>query len=261
MLVYGDPIMISRSKTCGDFKANLKKAEKQFQNGSKDAYTSFCECLSFYGLSLPVTFLDKAISTSWQVIRMILHQVYIGQWLSSKTGGLFCTKNDRKDALNSAKELAIIYHRLNQINLTMNIQDYNGLMLSLHASNLAETASTLIEPQLMIEIYITTALRIKKAFPKILQFLCRYYLLKARNIAHGSPDNGLIWVFSPYGHRFIASQIFTYTDLENKNSLMTSKVKKTDPILYVLRVNNFLFFFYFEESKLQVTFQSFYFVY
>lgn len=171
ILAYGDPYIETGSKAETDYRNAKKSAETDFKlkNDHMKAYESYGTCLKFFDLDLPKNKLEKILSTFWQLIRMTLHQLYIGKWISRKANA----SKSRSDALNSAKELAFVYHRLNQINLTSNIQDNNGLMLSFYAVNMAEAANSIMKPQHMAEIYLTAALRVKKTYPRFLQFFCR----------------------------------------------------------------------------------------
>lgn len=76
-------------------------------------------------------------------------------------------------ALSSVKELALVYHRLNQLDLASGSSS-GGLLLSLAAVNLGEAAYNHMPAEEMAEIYITAALRVKLSYPSLLQVLCRY---------------------------------------------------------------------------------------
>lgn len=79
----------------------------------------------------------------------------------------------KREALTSAKELAVTYHRLHQLHLTNQEDHIGGLMLALSATNLAEAAVSVIEPEILAEIYVTMALRIKESGPNFLQMFSR----------------------------------------------------------------------------------------
>jgi hypothetical protein len=105
--------------------------------------------------------LERLSATGWQFIRMGLHRMWIGRFLSRRNGGLFKPESARMEALNSAKELALVYHRMNQLHLSSNMKDANGLMFALCSVNLAEAAGSTMEPENLMDIYLTAALRVK----------------------------------------------------------------------------------------------------
>lgn len=174
LLTYSDPIMDSKSNMATEFLKHKKRAEYEFKNGNGElAYTEYSRCLITYGLKLPTSRFECFSMTLWQFIRMLLHRIWIGRWLSRKTGGLFCSDVIRNDALVSAKELTLIFHRMNQLHLTLNMNDGNGLMISLYSINMAETALQIMESSHLIEIYLTAALRVKRTYPKYLQYFAK----------------------------------------------------------------------------------------
>ena len=174
MLVYGDPIMNSDTETSNALIKQKKRAETEFQSGNAAAaYVEYAKCLKIFGMVLPTSKLDCFTMTAWQFVRMCLHRMWIGRWLSRKSGGLFCTATVRANAIGSAKELAIIMHRLNQLHLSSKINDGHGFMMSLFAINMAEAAVEVIPPEDMVEIYLTAALRVKRTYPKWMMFFSR----------------------------------------------------------------------------------------
>lgn len=174
LLVYGDPIMSFDTETSEQLSKYKKQGEVEFEAGNCDAaFAKYLKCLQVFGMDLPTSRFDSFTLTTWQFIRMCLHRIWIGRWLSRKTGGLFCADIVRKRALQSAKELSLIMHRLNQLHLSSKIADSHGFMMSLFAINMGEAAADIISPEDMIEIYLTAALRVKRTYPKFLQFFSR----------------------------------------------------------------------------------------
>lgn len=181
--------------------------------------------------------LERLTSTAWQFIRMGLHRMWIGRFLSRRNGGLFKSEANRSEALSSAKELALVYHRMNQLHLTSNMKDSNGLMLSLCSVNMAEAAGNLMEPENLMEIYLTAALRVKRTYPKVLQFFCRYYLSKAKetSLICSHVPSRFQWAFTPYGYRFLVTHRFRYESQTPETSVFSKLGNKADPLSYVLR--------------------------
>lgn len=238
MLVYGDPVLTHQSNESIKYWKHKKQSDLDFERGNgKESYAELIRCLQCYGISLPTTKFERFSVTTWQFIRMILHNLWIGRVLSRRNGGFFKSEAKRNEALSSAKELSLVFHRLNQLNLSANMKDSNGVMLSLYAINMAEAAGSLMEPELLLEIYLVTALRIKRSYPKILQFLCRYYLSKAKqsSLKCSHIPSRYQWSFTTYGYRFLINHRFRYESQSSSNTVFSKLGNKADPLSYVLK--------------------------
>ena len=78
-------------------------------------------CLRALKRPLPVSKLDVACGLIWQLVRHILHRLWIGTWLASAAGGIKVrgrTNDDKEHAKLSAKDAALVYHKLHQLSLT-----------------------------------------------------------------------------------------------------------------------------------------------
>ena len=78
-------------------------------------------CLRALKRPLPVSKLDVACGLTWQLMRHVLHRLWIGTWLASAAGGIKLRSGscDTKDhARISAKDAAMAYHQLHQLSLT-----------------------------------------------------------------------------------------------------------------------------------------------
>lgn len=78
-------------------------------------------CLTALKRPLPVSKLDVGCGLIWQVMRHILHRLWIGSWLVSAAGGIKLrgrSKDDKEHAKLSAKDAAMVYHQLHQLSLT-----------------------------------------------------------------------------------------------------------------------------------------------
>lgn len=126
---------------------------------------------------------------------------------------------------------------MNQLHLSANMKDSNGLLLSLSALNMAEAAGNHMEPENLMEIYMTAALRVKRTYPKVLQFFCRYYLSKAKQLSSvcGHVPSQYQWAFTPYGYRFLVTHRFRYENQTPESSVFSRLGNKSDPLSYVLR--------------------------
>uniref|UniRef100_A0A182N032 BHLH domain-containing protein n=1 Tax=Anopheles dirus TaxID=7168 RepID=A0A182N032_9DIPT len=242
VLVYGDPVLLPRSRASTDYWKHKRQSDVEFRRGRADAsYREAKLCLQSFGLALPSTRLERFSTTAWQFVRMFFHRLYIGRWLSRRTGGLFKPEGERLHALHSARELALLYHRLNQLHLVTNRDDANGLMMSLCAVNLAEAAGAVMPVGDAIEIYLAAALRVKRSYPRLLQYYCRYYLLQAKQLA-GDHTTGrrVRWLFTPYGFRFLTGSRFRYGEQadgthQQQHALFTTLGNDADPLEYVMR--------------------------
>ncbi|XP_049284991.1 sterol regulatory element-binding protein 1 [Anopheles funestus] len=237
MLVYGDPVLLPRSRASTDYWKHKRQSDVEFRRGNADAsYREAKLCLQSFGLSLPSTRFERVSTTAWQFVRMFFHRLYIGRWLSRRTGGLFKPEGERMHALHSARELALLYHRLNQLHLVTNRTDANGLMMSLCAVNMAETAASVISVDDTIEIYLLAALRVKRSYPRLLQYYCRYYLAQAKQLASDHTSRRFRWLFTPYGFRFLTTSRFRYGErTDGSAALFTTLCNSADPLEYVMR--------------------------
>lgn len=174
LLVYGDPVMNFDSATATTLAAQRKRAATEFEAGNGAvAHAAYQKCLRIFGLALPASRFDCWTVTTWQFVRMCLHRLWIGRWLSRKAGGLYASDAVRTKALMSARELALIMHRLNQLDLAGFGTDQNGFMMSLFAINMGEAATDVMPIDDMVDIYLTAALRVKRNYPKFMQFFSR----------------------------------------------------------------------------------------
>lgn len=171
MLLYGDPILLPDTKAFKDYKKDKEKAELLFRAGHQEAFEAYSKCLNYFGLKLPSTTSEIFICTTWQIIRM-LFQMFTSQ-IFARIESFFLGKDYRKKALESAKELSLIYHRLNQISLSKNIYNSTGLLLAVSATNLVDTLTAVNNSKYVSEVYIVSAMQIKKAYPKLLRVFCR----------------------------------------------------------------------------------------
>jgi len=183
----------------------------------------------------------------------------LGRVLSRRTGGLFSNATSRKQALASARELALLFNRLNQLQLTGNGSrgDGNGIMMALFASNMAEVAHNLLTPRETICIHVMTALRMKRSAPKWLQQLfARYYMSRARQecgrTRAAEQTQELRWAFSAYGYRYCSTHVFSYdlNDSGEKDGFFTRLRNPCDPAAHVVKVgwSNYFVFTIFQTN-------------
>ncbi|XP_017009521.2 sterol regulatory element-binding protein 1 [Drosophila takahashii] len=242
LLVYGDPQLDAQTDAYWQHK---QRAENHFAQGqSAQAYAGYLNCLHMFGLSLPATRLECYLQTTWQFLRFLFHRLWLGRVLSRRTGGLFSNAAGRKQALASARELALLFNRLNQLQLTGNGSrgDGNGIMMALFASNMAEVAHNLLTPRETICIHVMTALRMKRSAPKWLQQLfARYYMSRARQecgrTRAAEQTQELRWAFSAYGYRYCSTHVFSYDlkDSGEQDGFFTRLRNPCDPTAHVIK--------------------------
>ncbi|XP_052848921.1 LOW QUALITY PROTEIN: sterol regulatory element-binding protein 1 [Drosophila gunungcola] len=242
LLVYGDPQLDAQTDAYWQHK---QRADSHFAQGqAAQAYASYLNCLHMFGLSLPASRLECYLQTTWQFLRFLFHRLWLGRVLSRRTGGLFSNAASRKQALASARELALLFNRLNQLQLTGNGSrgDGNGIMMALFASNMAEVAHNLLTPRETICIHVMTALRMKRSAPKWLQQLfARYYMSRARQecgrTRAAEQTQELRWAFSAYGYRYCSTHVFSYdlSDSGEQDGFFTRLRNPCDPAAHVIK--------------------------
>lgn len=150
------------------------------------------------GRPLPTSHFDLACSLLWNLIRHLLQRLWVGRWLAGRAGGLQRDSTLQADVRASARDAALVYHKLHQLN-TMGtagrgcahgsplrhrsashpvrfLGKYSGghlaaANLALNALNLAECAGDAVSVATLAEIYVAAALRVKTSFPWALRFL------------------------------------------------------------------------------------------
>ncbi|XP_055909282.1 sterol regulatory element-binding protein 1 [Eupeodes corollae] len=235
LLCYGDPLLSSQSQAADKYWKHKKRADSEFTQGNASAaYSEYLLCMQVFGITLPLSKMETFSLTSWQFIRFFFHRIWIGRWLSRKSGGLFCTDSTRKEALTSARELSLVANRLNQIHLATNMNDSHGVLISLFSLNMAEASGAILNPADLISIYMTAALRVKRSYPRWLKFFGRYYVSKAKQESAKMCEQikKYQWAFTPYGYRYFISHDF---DASSGDSLFATLSNKADPFSYVLK--------------------------
>ncbi|PSN41839.1 hypothetical protein C0J52_16229 [Blattella germanica] len=93
MFVYGDPVMPAKSKASVTFWRHRKQADFDLSKGDHAAGSQeLRRCLQAFGRPLPASKLELLSATLWQLIRQVLHRIWIGRWLAKHSGGFFIDK-------------------------------------------------------------------------------------------------------------------------------------------------------------------------
>ncbi|XP_059484722.1 sterol regulatory element-binding protein 1 isoform X2 [Neocloeon triangulifer] len=231
MLMFGDPIIPSKSKASVEFWRHKNQAEFNLKKGDLSAANQeYRRCLQAVGKPLPASKLETASAFCWQSVRQLLHRLWVGRWLARKAG---------LEAAACAKELAVVYHRLHQIALVQGSPEgrSSALILALSAVNMAEASGDSMPPEQLALIYVGAALRVKESLPTALQPCNRYYLGLARQVCmkHCSQvPLRLQWLFTAHGHRFFVSRSWSYSTMAA--TLFSGLEDNADPLAYAIRM-------------------------
>ncbi|XP_008820203.1 sterol regulatory element-binding protein 1 isoform X2 [Nannospalax galili] len=208
LFVYGEPVTRPHSGPAVHFWRHRKQADLDLARGDfAQAAQQLWLALQALGRPLPTSHLDLACSLLWNLIRHLLQRLWVGRWLAGQAGGLQRDCGLRVDARTSARDAALVYHKLHQLH-TMGKYTGGHLAasnLALSALNLAECAGDAVSMATLAEIYVAAALRVKTSLPRALHFLTRFFLSSAREAClaqSGSVPLAMQWLCHPVGHRF-----------------------------------------------------------
>ncbi|XP_068108893.1 sterol regulatory element-binding protein 2 [Hyperolius riggenbachi] len=180
LLIHGEPVTRLHSRSSVKFWRHCKQADLELARGDFGAAAGNLQtCLCVLGRSLPASRFDLACSLSWNVIRCSLQKMSLVRWLLKRTSGHHSKSEFQDEATTSARNAALVYHKLHQLHLTGKLPaswPCSGLNLSLCAVNLAECAGGKIPPSLLAEIHLTTAVQMKISFSGRFRFLAAYFL-------------------------------------------------------------------------------------
>ncbi|KAH0945834.1 hypothetical protein HN011_011135 [Eciton burchellii] len=230
LLLYGDPILPADSKVFLELRRWRRQAEFNMSKYEyNQAYRDLHQCLQYFGRSFPLSRTEIYLATTWQIIRQILHKLWLGRWVMQINKWL-SEKSEREQAEISAVEIAIVYQHMLCLRLSEGTKD-STLYLALCAINYAETAGESMPKPLLAEIYVNTALCLKQSF---FPYIHKYYLGKARALLSSCivPPK-LKWIMTDEGAKFLASQKWQYK--RQSDSEFTSQNSKADPLSYAAR--------------------------
>uniref|UniRef100_A0A3Q3VXT6 Sterol regulatory element-binding protein 2 n=1 Tax=Mola mola TaxID=94237 RepID=A0A3Q3VXT6_MOLML len=199
------------------------------------AMASLETCLSVLTRALPSSNLDLVCSLSWNLIRYFLHRPTPLGWLVHQVGG----KHEGEEARTSARDAALVYHQLSQLQLTGKLPQRSclwALSLSLSAVNLSESAQGKMAPAQLTQMYVTAAIALRTMLGHHISFLPGYLLSCAESVANQSkpiPDC-LRWLFTPLGRQFFLSCDWSVMS-ESTDEVFTSRRDPADPIAQLHR--------------------------
>ncbi|KAM9745644.1 sterol regulatory element-binding protein 2 isoform 1-T2 [Menidia menidia] len=238
VLYLWEPVTPLHSPKSVSFWRHRKQADLHLNRGDYTAAMASLEtCLSVLTRALPSTHLDLICSLSWNLIRYCLHRPTPLGWLVHQVGG----KHEGEEARTSAKDAALVYHRLSQLQLTGKLPQRSSLWalsLSLSAMNLSESAQGKMPPAQLAQIYVTAATALRSVLGHHLSCLPGYLLGCAESVANQSegkpvPDC-LRWLFTPLGRQFFLSCDWSVRS-ESTDGVYTSQRDPVDPIAQLHR--------------------------
>lgn len=217
IFVYGEPVTRPQTDAAVLFWRHRNQADIDLSRGDNISAARHLEiCLHALGRPLPTSKLDVFCGLVWNLVRHVLHRLWIGRWLASVAGGLSLKPSSEsmkcKDyARISARDAALVYHKLHQLSLTgyYSVNKWRSFIMALSAVNMAESAGNLISVEVMSEIYVTAAIQAYiSSFPDGLHLIARYFLSRSRHscTSHGTAvPSSIQWLFQSRGHRFFVS--------------------------------------------------------
>ncbi|XP_073500311.1 sterol regulatory element-binding protein 2 isoform X2 [Phyllobates terribilis] len=240
LLIHGEPVTRLHSRSSVKFWRHRKQADLDLTRGDFGAAAvNLQTCLCVLGRSLPTSRFDLACSLSWNIIRCSLQKISLVRWLLKRTPG-HCKKAEFQDeATTSARDAALVFHKLHQLHLTGKLPSSwrcSGLNLSLCAVNLAECAGDKISPTLLAEVHLTTAVQMKITFSGRFSFLTAYFLGCAQSSSSDTEalPESLRWLTHPLGKHFFISSNWT-VKAAAKESIYSSSRNPADPIAQINR--------------------------
>ncbi|KAK5624143.1 Sterol regulatory element-binding protein 2 [Crenichthys baileyi] len=233
VLYLWEPVTPLHSPKSVSFWRHRKQADLHLNRGDYTAAMASLEtCLSVLTRALPSSGLDLVCSLSWNLIRYCLHRPVPFGWLVHQVGG----KYEGEEAKTSAKDAALVYHQLSQLQLTGKLPQRSSLWalsLSLSAVNLSESAQGKMAPAQFAQIYVTAATALRTVLGHHLTFLSGYLIGCAESVANQSetkqiPDC-LRWLFTPLGRQFFLSCDWSVKS-DGIDEVFTSQRDPADPI-------------------------------
>jgi sterol regulatory element-binding transcription factor 1 len=241
LFIYGEPVTRPHSGPAVHFWRHRKQADLDLARGDfAQAAQQLWLALRALGRPLPTSNLDLACSLLWNLIRHLLQRLWVGRWLAGQAGRLQRDCALRADVRASARDAALVYHKLHQLHA---MGKYTGghliaTNLALSALNLAECAGDAVSMATLAEIYVAAALRVKTSLPRPLHFLTRFFLSSARQAClaqSGSVPLAMQWLCHPVGHRFFVDGDWAVRSVP-RESLYSLAGNPVDPLARVTQL-------------------------
>ncbi|XP_078539457.1 sterol regulatory element-binding protein 2 [Lissotriton helveticus] len=242
LLIHGEPVTRLHSQSSVKFWRHRKQADLDLAREDFAAATMNLQtCLSVLGRTLPTSGFDLGCSLCWNVIRYSLQRLGIVRWLLRRTPGHREKAELQDEAKTSARDAALVYHKLHQLYLSGKLPSsspFLGLNLALCAVNLAEGAAEKISSSVLAEVHLTAAIDLKQFFKGRFHFMAGYFLSRAQSLCTSSdsssvPDS-LRWLCHPLGQQFFVEYNCSARGA-SRDSLYSSSRNPVDPIAQVHR--------------------------
>uniref|UniRef100_A0A8C0JCN4 Sterol regulatory element-binding protein 1 n=1 Tax=Chelonoidis abingdonii TaxID=106734 RepID=A0A8C0JCN4_CHEAB len=241
LFIYGEPVTRPHSEPSVLFwrhrkQADLDLARGDFAQASQHLWTA----LKALGRPLPTSNFDLTCSLMWNLIRHLLQRLWVGRWLAGRAGGFRRDSELKADVRKSARDAALVYHKLHQLHMTgKHVGGHlSGINMALSAVNLAECAGDTISVATLAEIYVAAALRVKTSLHRRVHFLARPFLCSARQVSlshSGTVPPGMQWLCHPVGHRFFIDGDWSLKGTP-RDSIYSSTGNPVDPLAQVTQL-------------------------
>ncbi|CAK6437600.1 unnamed protein product [Pipistrellus nathusii] len=241
LFVYGEPVTRPHSGPAVHFWRHRKQADLDLARGDcAQAAQQLQLALRALGRPLPTCPLDLACSLLWNLLRHLLQRLWLGRWLAGRAGGLHRDGALQADARASARDAALVYHRLHQLHATGKYPGgrLTAANLALSALNLAECAGDAVPAATLADVYVAAALTVKTHLPRASHFLTRFFLSSARQAClaqGGSVPGAMQWLCHPVGHRFFMDGDWALCS-PPRESLYSSVGNPVDPLAQVAQL-------------------------
>uniref|UniRef100_A0A8C3IA00 Sterol regulatory element-binding protein 1 n=1 Tax=Chrysemys picta bellii TaxID=8478 RepID=A0A8C3IA00_CHRPI len=207
-----------------------------FAQASQHLWTA----LKALGRPLPTSNFDLTCSLMWNLIRHLLQRLWVGRWLAGRAGGFRRDSELKADVRKSARDAALVYHKLHQLHMTgKHVGGHlSGINMALSAVNLAECAGDTISVAMLAEIYVAAALRVKTSLHRHVHFLARPFLCSARQVSlshSGTVPPAMQWLCHPVGHRFFVDGDWSLKGTP-RDSIYSSTGNPVDPLAQVTQL-------------------------
>ncbi|XP_039348688.1 sterol regulatory element-binding protein 1 isoform X1 [Mauremys reevesii] len=241
LFIYGEPVTRPHSEPSVLFwrhrkQADLDLARGDFAQASQHLWTA----LKALGRPLPTSNFDLTCSLMWNLIRHLLQRLWVGRWLAGRAGGFRRDSELKADVRKSARDAALVYHKLHQLHMTgKHVGGHlSGINMALSAVNLAECAGDTVSVATLAEIYVAVALRVKTSLHRRVHFLARPFLCSARQVSlshSGTVPPAMQWLCHPVGHRFFVDGDWSLKGTP-RDSIYSSTGNPVDPLAQVTQL-------------------------
>ncbi|XP_017470725.1 PREDICTED: sterol regulatory element-binding protein 2 isoform X2 [Rhagoletis zephyria] len=200
---YVDPL---RGPIPADFWKRKEYGDELFNKGDVEgAYSEYLSCLKGLGIMIPTGTPEFLLLSTWQLMRLFSYRLITGGKILHKYDTDITLKTQGENKIMSARHLALFFNRLNQLHFTSKRIQENGLTISLYALDMTLAAYSALTYEELVTIYLTSALRVKENYSKLLKFFIRYWIKKAKKewFKYDEDVKKHNWIFTSFGLQYI----------------------------------------------------------